>query len=48
MIKKTLCHDAHKHKHIPGGGVLGVKVTVIENGHGDPSSNTGQGCLHFT
>ena len=23
-------------------------ATVVENGHGDPSSKPGRGCLHFT
>ena len=23
-------------------------VTIVGNGHGDPSSNPGQGCLHYT
>ena len=26
----------------------GVMVIVVENGHGDPSSNTGSDWLHFT
>ena len=30
------------------GGTCGIMVTIIENGPGDPSSNPGQGCLHFT
>ena len=30
------------------GGVHGVMVTVVGNGHGEQSSSTGQGCLHFT
>ena len=25
-----------------------VTVIIIGNGHGDPSSNPGQSCLHFT
>ena len=29
------------------GGVSGVMVTVVGNGHGDPSSNSGRGCLYF-
>ena len=28
--------------------VCGVTVTFVGNGHGDPSSNLGQGCLHFS
>ena len=27
---------------------LGVMVINVGNGHGDQSSNPGQGCLHFT
>ena len=30
------------------GGVHGVVVIVIENGHGDTNSNPGWGWLHFT
>ena len=30
------------------GGVRGVMVIVIGNGHGDPSSNPGWDWLHFT
>ena len=30
------------------GGALGVMVNVIGNGLGDPSSNPGRVCLHFT
>ena len=30
------------------GGAHGVMVIVIGNGHGEPSSNPRQGCLHFT
>ena len=30
------------------GGTHGVMVIIIGNGYGDPSSNPGQGCLHFT
>ena len=30
------------------GGACGVMVIVRGRGHGDPSSNPGQGCLHFT
>ena len=29
-------------------GIHGVMDTVIGKGHSDPSSNTGQGHLHFT
>ena len=28
--------------------ICGVMVTVIENGYGNPISNPGQSCLHFT
>ena len=28
-------------------GTLRVIVKVVGNGHGDPSSNSDQGCLHF-
>ncbi len=28
-------------------GTCGVTVIVIRNGHSDPSSNPGWGCLHF-
>ena len=34
--------------HVFWGGFHGVRVTVIENGLEDTSSNPGQGCLHFT
>ena len=27
---------------------IGVMVIVVENGHGDTSSNPGRDCLHFT
>ena len=30
------------------GGARGVMVIVVGNGHGDTSSNLGQGQLHFT
>ena len=30
------------------GGARGVMVIVVENEHGDPSSNPGQDWLHFT
>ena len=30
------------------GGVHGVMVIVVENGHGDSSSNPAPGLLHFT
>ena len=30
------------------GGVRGVMVIVVGNGHGDTSSNTGRDWLHFT
>ena len=30
------------------GGIRGVVVTVIGNGHGDTSSNPGQDYLHFS
>ena len=30
------------------GGARGVMVIVVENGHGDTSSNPGRGWLHFT
>ena len=29
-------------------GTQGVIVIIIGNGHPDPSSNPGWGCLHFT
>ena len=29
-------------------GACGVMVIVVGNGHGDPSSNPGRDCLHFT
>ena len=29
------------------GGACSVIVIVVGNGHGDPSSNLGPGCLHF-
>ena len=29
------------------GGVCGVMIISLENGHGEPSSNPGWGCLHF-
>ena len=29
------------------GGAHGIMVTVVGNGHNDPSSNPGQGSLHF-
>ena len=29
------------------GGIRDVMVTVVENGHCDPSSNTRWGCFHF-
>ena len=28
-------------------GARGVMVTVVENGHGDTSSNLGRGCMNF-
>ena len=34
--------------HSTEGGVLGVMVIVVGNGHGDTSSNPGRGRLHFT
>ena len=39
--------------HIPQspsitGGVRGVMVIVVENGHGDTSSNPGRDWSHFT
>ena len=37
-----------KHKLTPGGGARGVMVIVVENGHGDASSNPGRDWLHFT
>ena len=30
------------------GGICGVMITVIGNGHGDLSSNSGWGCLYST
>ena len=33
--------------HMVSGGVHGVMVTVIGNGHGDLSSNPRWGSLHF-
>ena len=30
------------------GGVRGVMVIIVGNGHGDTSSNPGQDWLHFT
>ena len=30
------------------GGARGVMVIVVGNGHGDTSSNSGKGWLHFT
>ena len=30
------------------GGAHGVMVIIVGNGHGDTSSNPGQGWLHFT
>ena len=30
------------------GGVRGVMVTVVGNGHGDTSSKSGRDCLDFT
>ena len=30
------------------GDVDSKMVIIVGNGHGDPSSNTRQGCLHFT
>ena len=29
-------------------GALGVMFIVVRNEHGDPSSNPGSGCSHFT
>ena len=29
------------------GGARGVMVIIDENGHGDTSSNSERGCLHF-
>ena len=29
------------------GGARGVMAIVVENGHGDSSSNPGRDCLHF-
>ena len=34
--------------NLRSGGVRGVMVIVVENGHGDTSSNPGRGRLHFT
>ena len=28
-------------------GTCGIKVITVENGHCDPSSNPGQGCISF-
>ena len=30
------------------GSSHSVRVIVVENGYGNPSSNPGQSCLHFT
>ena len=30
------------------GGARGVMVIIVENGHGDTSSNPGRDWLHFT
>ena len=30
------------------GGIRGVTVITVGNGHGKPSSNPRRGCLHFT
>ena len=29
------------------GGTFSVMVTMVGNGHSEPSSNPGQVCLHF-
>ena len=42
-LEYFIIHDEFKE-----GGAHGVMDIVVENGHGDPSSNPGQVCLHFT
>ena len=55
--KKRLTTIANKNRliikyavisHVICGGVRGVMVIVVGNGHGDTSSNPGQDWLHFT
>ena len=36
-----------KGKGIPNSGACAATVIVMGNGHGDPSSNPGRGCLYF-
>ena len=40
--------DTYIHTCIDIGGACGVMFNAIGNGHSDPSSNPGAGCLHFT
>ena len=42
------CHCMHKSNHYYRGGVRGVMVIVVGNGHGDMSSNPGRDWKHFT
>ena len=42
-----LTHDNYLYTIITGGA-CGVMVIIVENGHDDTSSNSGQGWLHFT
>ena len=41
-------HRGASNKIYTYGGVRGVMVTVVRNGHGDASLNPRRGCLHFT
>ena len=38
----------HSHMYIYVCDVCGVMITILGNGHNDPSSNPGQGCIDFT
>ena len=43
---KTEMHRSNIYVRLKGGA-RGVTVTVVGNGHGDPSSNPGRGYFNF-
>ena len=46
MVQEATGSDPHLQKGY--GGARGVMVIVVENGHGDTSSNPGRDWLNFT
>ena len=48
LFSSLQCYQAHTSRYMHPPHACGAIVTVVGNGPGDPSSNLGRVCSHFT